>query len=1273
VTETTETPPPGGRIEPVDLQVEMQRSYLDYAMSVIVQRALPDVRDGLKPVHRRVLYAMYDGGYRPDRGFSKCSRVVGDVMGQYHPHGDTAIYDTLVRLGQPWSLRYPLVQSQGNFGSPGDDRQAAMRYCLAADARIKTANGSIRVADIVPGAAPNSDHDIDLKVMDRDGNNVRASKFFHSGEHPTLRLLTTGGYALIGTHNHPVLCLVDLGGVPTLLWKLLEEINPGDRVVLQRSHPQDLGGWDDSQQSLALLAGALVSEGWISEERFEFANTDEEYFSWVLEAIDQALGCARHCVTEVTTSGRTLHKLQANSKWLRGTPLENLIGQRSASKSVPEFVWHGSAAIKATFLSSLFTGDGSSSILARGTLQVTYSTRSETLANDVQQLLLELGVVSSQCHYANGEIKVLIGDRRNVRLFSENVGFLGQKQVKLEYAISSLPIHSNGLSGDHVPGLGAFLRRHGAVSQSAQSWLDVHNVDRVARWDRDREGILSRISAEAAEVASPLADGRFYYAEVAKVDDAGVQPVYSIRVDSDDHAFISNGFVSHNTECRLAPLAMEMVRDIDRDTVDFGPNYDGRQQEPQVLPARFPNLLVNGSGGIAVGMATNIPPHNLREVATGVQWHLDNPGASNEELLNALLERIKGPDFPTRGLIVGTNGIQDAYRTGRGSVTMRAVVEVEEDSRGRTCLVISELPYQVNPDALARKIAELADSGKVSGIADLRDDSSSRTGMRLVVVLKRDAVASVVRNNLYKHTSLQDNFGCNMLALVDGVPRTLSLDAFIRHWVTHQVEVVVRRTRFLLRTAEERAHLLRGLLKALDAIDAVIALIRASDSAEAARGGLMQLLEIDEIQATEILNMQLRRLAALERQELIDRYDQLMREIEIYNAILASPERQREIVSEELAEIVDKFGDERRTPVIPYEGDMAAEDFIPEEDIVVTITRGGYAKRTKADLYRAQRRGGVGVRGAQLRQDDLVEHFFVTTTHHWLLFFTTKGRVYRAKAYQLPDTGRDARGQHVANLLAFQPDEQIAQIIDLKDYEVAPYLVLATRSGMVKKTRLTEYDSNRTGGLIAINLREGDEVISARLVSADDDLLLVSRKAMSVRFTATDEALRPMGRATSGVTGMRFREGDELLAMAVARQDGTLFTVTDGGYAKRTDVGDYRLQGRGGYGTRAMKFSEARGSLVGAVVVDDTDEVFSIKASGGVTRVAVGEVNPTGRVTMGVRFISLGDDDTVVAIARNAERAEVAEESEDASPIELSGDEATETDVAETPEEGTDE
>ncbi len=827
MTDVNAPAPPGGgdRTEPVDIQVEMQRSYIDYAMSVIVGRALPDVRDGLKPVHVRVLYAMYDGGYRPDRSFFKCARVVGDVMGTYHPHGDSAIYDALVRLAQPWSMRMPLVDSQGNFGSPGNDPAAAMRY----------------------------------------------------------------------------------------------------------------------------------------------------------------------------------------------------------------------------------------------------------------------------------------------------------------------------------------------------------------------------------------------------------------------------------TECRLAPLAMEMLRDIDKETVDFRPNYDGRSAEPVVLPARFPNLLVNGSEGIAVGMATKIPPHNLREVADGVQWYLDNFDASDAELLEALIERIKGPDFPggpdgsTGAQIVGRRGIQEAYRTGRGSITMRAVVEVEEDRKGRANLVVTELPYQVNPDNLALKIAELARDGRVSGIADVRDETSGRSGQRLVIVLKRDAVAKVVLNNLYKHTQLQETFGANMLALVDGVPRTLRLDQLIRHWVTHQIEVIVRRTRYLLRKAEERAHILRALIKAIDRIDEVIALIRASESAATAQQGLMDLLEIDEVQARAILDMQLRKLAALERQQLIDEYDELMAEIADYEAILASPERQRQIIGTELAEIVAKYGNDRRTEIIAYDGDVSVADLIAEEDVVVTITRGGYAKRTKTDLYRAQRRGGKGVRGAQLRTDDIVEHFFVTTTHNWILFFTNKGRVYRAKAYELPDAARDARGQHVANLLAFQPDERIAEVLALSDYAVAPYLVMATSSGLVKKTKLSEYDSPRSGGIIAINLREDDEVIAARLVSADDDLLLVSKNAQAIRFHATDEALRPMGRATSGVIGMRFADGDRLLGMHVVRDGADVLVATGGGYAKRTPADQYPVQGRGGQGVVTARIVEARGELVGALMVLPEDEVFAITSAGGVIRTSAAEIKQSGRQTMGVRLVNLAPGQSLVAIARNEE------------------------------------
>ena len=808
------------KITQVDLQLEMQRSYLDYAMSVIVGRALPEVRDGLKPVHRRVIYAMYDGGYRPDKGFSKCTRVIGDVMGQFHPHGDSSVYDALVRLVQPWSLRYPLALGQGNFGSPGNDGAAAHRY----------------------------------------------------------------------------------------------------------------------------------------------------------------------------------------------------------------------------------------------------------------------------------------------------------------------------------------------------------------------------------------------------------------------------------TETKMAPLAMEMVRDIEEDTVDFQDNYDGRTKEPTVLPSRFPNLLVNGSVGIAVGMATNIPPHNLREVGEGALWHLANPEATQDELREALIQRIKGPDFPTGAQILGLKGIQDAYRTGRGSITMRAVVNVEE-LQGRTCLVVTELPYQVNPDNLALKIADLVKEGKLAGIADIRDETSGRTGQRLVLVLKRDAVPKVVLNNLYKHTQLQENFGANMLAIVDGIPRTLSIDGFITAWAEHQIEVIVRRTKFRLRKAEERAHILRGYVKALDALDEVIALIRRSPTVEEARDGLIVLLSIDELQARAILDLQLRRLAALERQKINDELDEIEKEIAEYRVILGSPQRQRDIVSEELTELLAKYGDDRRTEIMfGFDGDMSVEDLIPEEEMVVTVTRGGYIKRTRSDNYRSQHRGGKGVKGAQLRADDVVNHFFVTTTHHWLLFFTNTGRVYRAKTYEIQEAGRDAKGQHVANLLAMQPGEEIAQILDIRDYQTAKYLVLATLGGLVKKTALTEYDTNRTGGIIAINLREDDELVSAMLVEDDSDVLLVSRKGMSIRFTASDSAMRPMGRSTSGVIGMHFRENDQLLSASVVTDSGSVFVVTEGGYAKRTSVDQYRLQNRGGLGIKVAKLAQARGDLAGALIVDDEDEVLVVLASGKVVRSSVAEVPAKGRDTMGVVFARFADEDKIIAIARNSER-----------------------------------
>ena len=694
------------------------------------------------------------------------------------------------------------------------------------------------------------------------------------------------------------------------------------------------------------------------------------------------------------------------------------------------------------------------------------------------------------------------------------------------------------------------------------------------------------------------------------------------------------------TECRLTPLAMEMLREIDHETVDFTPNYDGKTQEPTVLPSRIPNLLINGSNGIAVGMATNIPPHNLREVAEAIYWALDNFEADEEATLAAVMERIKGPDFPTHGLIVGGQGIQDAYTTGRGSVRMRGVVEIEEDAKGRTTIVITELPYQVNPDNLITSIAEQVRDAKIGGISDIHDESSDRVGMRIVVTVKRDAVAKVVLNNLYKHTQLQTSFGCNMLSIVDGVPRTLRLDQMIRLYTAHQLEVIVRRTRYLLRKAQERAHILRGLVKALDALDEVIALIRASQTVDIARAGLMELLDVDEIQADAILGMQLRRLAALERQKIVDELAEIELEIADLEDILARPERQRAIVRDELKEIVDKYGDDRRTRIIAADGDVNDEDLIAREDVVVTITETGYAKRTKTDLYRSQKRGGKGVQGAGLKQDDIVSHFFVTSTHDWLLFFTTKGRVYRAKAYELPEASRTARGQHVANLLAFQPDERIQSVIQIKTYEDAPYLVLATRNGLVKKSKLTDFDSNRSGGIVAINLRGEDELVGAVLCSAEDDLLLVSAQGQSIRFSATDEALRPMGRATSGVQGMRFNGDDELLSLNVVREGTFLLVATSGGYSKRTGMEDYPVQGRGGKGVLTIQYDKKRGTLVGALIVDDDDELYAITSGGGVIRTAAKQVRKAGRQTKGVRLMNLGEGDTLLAIARNADEPE---------------------------------
>ncbi|MHB8510766.1 MAG: DNA gyrase subunit A [Actinomycetota bacterium] len=1221
------------RIDVIDIEEEVKRSYLDYAMSVIVGRALPDVRDGLKPVHRRILHSMNDTGARPGTPFKKSARVVGDAMGRFHPHGDTAIYDALARMAQDFAMRAPLIQGHGNFGSVDGDPPAAMRYCVTGDTLVRCVDGTHRIRDLAPDCEPNSDAQIDVKVLDRNGNPTRASLFFNSGKHPLLRMTTREGFRLVGTENHPVLCLESVAGVPMLLWKLLSEVGAGDRVAMLRRLPIEEGMLSEQDWHLALLAGAMVSEGFVSENRAGFNNIDRDFFDQVLTAYDVVVGGPRYTYSRVIKSGSLLLELDVQDLTeLKKTPLAEMTGLRSADKKIPSFVWQANLAFKATFLRALYEGVGCSSLLPRATISITYSTRSEQLARDVQQLLLEFGIVSRISRSPNGEIRVYISNRRDAWLFATRVGFLEHKQQRLLDQIVHIPGSSHAMSSDHFPFIADFVRSEVSGRWADREWLNKHNIDRIERWERDGSEIWSHITNdEVRRVIAPIVESGYFFAEVAEVTSAGHEEVYSLRVDSDDHSFITNGFVSHNTECRLANLAMELLRDIDEDTVDFVPNYDGLEQEPIVLPARFPNLLVNGSTGIAVGMATNIPPHNLTEVINATIEMIDNPQVS----LSDLMKHIKGPDFPTGGIIMGRQGIKDAFSTGRGSVKVRGKATIEESKQGRQRIIVTELPYMVSGDRVLAKIAELVEKKVITGIATTRDalkNESNRHGLRLVIELKRDAIPQVVLNNLYKHTQLQDSFGVNCLALIDGLlPRTLPLADVLSAYIAHQVDVVTRRTQFRLRKAEERAHILEGLIVAFDNLDAVIALIRAADSAEVAREQLIARFGLTEIQATAILDMQLRRLAALERQKIIDEHTELMQKIADYKDILSKPERVRSIIKEEMIEIRDKFGDKRRTAIQADEGEIDVEDLIADEDVVITITRSGYIKRVNANVYRTQGRGGKGVRGAKPKEGDIVEHLLSTNAHAYVLFFSNRGKVYRIKAHEIPEKDRTARGISIRNLLPLAGDDSIAAVIDTADYETHKFLVIATKKGVIKKTAFSAYDSSRRDGIIAVKLRPGDEVVQVKATSGEDELFIATRKGQSIVFPETE--VRPMGRDASGVHGLKVKEEDEVMAFDVVDPNAEMLIVTDAGYGKRTLLTQYPRQHRGGSGVRTVHLTARKGFVAGAMVVRPGHEVFLISSHGQVIRIPCKDVRRTGRDAQGVRVMRLDAEEKVVAMA----------------------------------------
>jgi len=1228
----------GGNVEIREISTEMRSAYLDYAMSVIVGRALPDVRDGLKPVHRRVLYAMHDLGLQPNRPYRKSATIAGEVMGKYHPHGDQAIYDTLVRMAQDFSLRAPLVDGQGNFGSIDDDPPAAMRYCVTADTRVRLAGGSVRIGDMAAELEPDSEVDVELTVLDRLARPVGATKLFHSGRHETLRLRTREGYELTGTENHPLLCLVDTLGVPMPLWKTLEEIEPGDRVLINRTaRPEDAEPLDDREFDTALLLGAFVSEGWVGAERAGFNNLDREFFDDVVECYDRVVGGKRYCYSRTIKSGNEIHEVDVQElSAIRRSPLAELVGSRSDEKFIPEAIWSGRVEAKRVFLRALYEGDGSVSALPRNSIQISYSTRSDRLARDVQQLLLEFGIASRISRSARGEIKVVISNRRDSRRFAIELGFHGRKQTKLDDVIRALPKEGAGMSRDHVPFIADYIRTSCDSRWTDRDWLTRHNIDRIERWERGGTAIESRIaSPEVKDVVRPLVTGDYYYAEVASVEPAGIQDVFSIKVDTDDHSFLTNGFVSHNTEARLARIATEMLRDIEAETVDFGPNYDESLSEPLVLPSRFPNLLVNGSSGIAVGMATNIPPHNLGEVVGAVRAYIEDPDIDTD----GLMKYVKGPDFPGGGTIMGTAGIKDAYRSGRGSVRVRAKAHIEPIKGGKEAIIVSELPFMVKKGGdggLITKIADLVRDKKITEISDLRDESD-RSGMRLVIELKRDAIPKVALSKLYKHTQMQSSFGVNMVALVDGVPRTLSLKETIHHYVLHQREVVIRRTQFQLRQAEARAHVLEGLLIALDNLDAVIALIRGSATPDEARAGLIAEFSLTDIQAQAILDMRLQRLTALEADKVRAEHAELMERIGELRAILGDEARIDSVISDELAEVGERYADPRRTEIGLAEGEVDIEDMIADQQMVISLTASGYCKRLPLATYRQQHRGGKGVTGMDLKEGDYIEHLHICSTHDFLLFFTNRGKVYRLKVYELPEGSRTARGKALVNVLPLRDGERVMAVIPTRDFSEGKYLAFATAGGMVKKTEFAQYNTPiRADGIIAIKVKDGDELVQVRLTTGEDDILMVSRSGKASRFS--EDKVRAMGRDTSGVRGMNVSdtvdgEPNRVLAMDIARPETDLFVVTANGYGKRTPIEDYPVKGRGTKGNLTAKLTEKKGGLAGAMIVREHQDLLFISVNGMVQRTSVKGISRMGRATQGVKVMNIAEDDRVSAVA----------------------------------------
>ncbi len=1232
---------PNQRVIGAEITTEMKRAYIDYAMSVIVSRALPSVEDGLKPVHRRILYAMHELNLYPNKQTVKAARIVGNVLGNFHPHGDIAVYDSLVRMAQDFSLRYPLIHGQGNFGSMDGDSAAAMRYCVTGDSLIVTEKGLQRIDHV------SSQEDVDVQILSKDKKIHRASKWFDSGEHETLRITTHKGYSLEGSCNHPVLTVgKDEVGKPVFCWKLLEQLKEGDIMVLDRLSDDfwprasvDVTGFHPLLHSLhrrksslpsvlnkdlAFLLGSLIAEGFIGKKKIEFCNTDVRWIeqfktAWKRVFPDSTL---HEFLREPSSYGK-LPYYRLESHFLHTLQFLSNIGLtpvKAAEKDVPFVVLQSPKEIVREFLRAYFEGDGSISFSKPKMVELSCCSVSDSLIKTLQILLLRFGIESARRFdtYRNTH-KLYIRGKRNVLRFYKEIGFISErKNKKLELVVLD-SLKDQSLS-DFVPFISDFVR-----GISTNAFIMKHNFDRYGSMQKNHQKVSEILLEKTGVNYTPLfayfLTYQYLFDKIVSVEKTGKQRVYSIKVESDCHSFISNGFVSHNTEARLASISEKLLEDLDKETVNFVPNFDNSTKEPEVMPAKLPNLLINGSSGIAVGMATNIPPHNLTEVCEAIVECINKP----EITIEKLAEIVTGPDFPTGGQISGD--FVELYKTGRGRLIVRGKTTVESD-KNRESIIVTEIPYMVNKAELVKQIAQLVSEKKLPDVSDIRDESA-KGKVRIVIELKKGADSKFTLNRLYEFTRLQDRFDVNMLALLKGKPHVMNLKQIIEAYINHRKEVVTKRSQFELRKAEERLEVVEGLIKAIRQIDDIIATIKKSESAAEANENLQKKFGFTKRQAQAILETRLQQLTSLEQDKLKKEMEELKIKIQELKKILSGVQEILAVIKKEVQELKRQFGDDRRSQILQRIADISEKDLVQKKEVVISVTDKGYVKRIDLKTYKEQKRGGKGVIGSDLSTGDFVKQTLTCSTHDYLLFFTSKGRVYWLKAYQIPEGDRYGKGRAIINLLNLK-DEQIASVIAVKKFE--NFLIFVTKQGIVKKLPLNDLSKPRSTGVRIMNLPldNSDVLIEVKPIMGKQEMLLISKDGQAIRFNSDE--IRSMGRASYGVTGIKLDKGDAVVSLEVLpleKNGSTILTITELGYGKRSEIEDYRLTGRAGKGVINLKVSDKTGPVVTTVSATDKDSIIVTTQKGMVIRTPVKDLRVIGRATQGVRIVKMQDGDKV--------------------------------------------